>query len=1662
MKQNLLLIFLMGLTSLWSNAQTQIDLPVTFDDTTVNYTMTDFGGNTSTVVVDPTNPSNMVGQADKSASAQLWAGTTMGDPIGTGFANAVPFLSSRTTMTVMVWSPDAGTPIRLKVEDAGNPTISVETEDTTTLAGAWEMLSFDFSNEVSGTAAINFANTYDKASIFFNFGTDGATAGAKTYYWDDVQFVEGGTNPVDLPVTFEDPNVAYGLTDFGGNVSSIVADPSNPANTVVQSDKTVTAQLWAGTTMTPNNSGFINPIPFSSGNTTMTVMIWSPDAGTPIRLKVEDVANPAISVETEDTTTMAGAWEMLTFDFSNEVAGTAAINFANTYDKASLFFNFGTDGATAGAKTYYWDDVQFGGGGGNPMLPVDLPITFEDTSVAYGFTDFGGNVSTIVADPTNPNNMVAQSDKTVSAQLWAGTTMTPNNMGFVNPIPFLSSRTTMTVMVWSPDAGTPIRLKVEDAANPAISVETEDTTTMAGAWEMLTFDFSNEVVGTAAINFANTYDKASIFFNFGTDGATAGAKTYYWDDVQFVEGGANPVDLPVTFEDPNIAYGLTDFGGNVSSIVADPSNPSNTVAQSDKTASAQLWAGTTMAPNNLGFVNPIPFSSGNTSMSVMVWSPDAGTPIRLKVEDAANPAISVETEDTTTLAGAWEMLTFDFSNEVSGTAAINFANTYDKASIFFNFGTDGATAGAKTYYWDDVQFVSGSGPVLSQIDLPVTFDDTTVNYTMTDFGGNTSAVVVDPTNASNMVGQADKSATAQLWAGTTMGDPIGTGFANAIPFTAANTTMTAMVWSPDAGTPIRLKVEDATNPTISVETEDTTTMAGAWEMLTFDFSNEAPGTAAINIANTYDKASIFFNFGTDGATAGAKTYYWDDVQFVSGSGPLLSQIDLPVTFDDSTVNYTMTDFGGNTSAVVVDPTNAANMVGQADKSATAQLWAGTTMGDTSGTGFANPVPFSAGNTIMTVMVYSPDAGTPIRLKVEDATNPTISVETEDTTTMAGAWEMLTFDFSNEAPGTAAINIANTYDKASIFFNFGTDGATAGAKTYYWDDVQFVSGSGPVLSQIDLPVTFDDTTVNYTMTDFGGNTSAVVVDPTNASNMVGQADKSATAQLWAGTTMGDTSGTGFANPVPFSAGNTIMTVMVYSPDAGTPIRLKVEDMNNPTISVETEDTTTMANAWEMLTFDFSNEAPGTAAINFANTYDKASIFFNFGTDGATAGAKTYYWDDVEFIGGGNPLSQIDLPVTFDDPLVNYTMTDFGGNQSSLVVDPMNSANTVGQAIKTSTAQTWAGTTMGDTSGTGFANAIPFSAGNTIMTLMVYSPDAGTPIRLKVEDMNNPTISVETEDTTTMANAWEMLTFDFSNEAPGTAAINFANTYDKASIFFNFGTDGATAGAKTYLWDDVQFGGGNPPLSQIDLPVTFDDPTVNYALTDFGGNASNLDVDPTNANNNVGKSIKTASAMTWAGTTMGENNNGFANAIPFTSSETKMSVRVYSPDAGTPVRLKVEDNSNPAISVETEDTTSVANAWETLEFDFSNEIANTPAIDFANTYDKAVIFFNFGTDGATAGEKIYYWDDVIFLTSTGLGISMFDNFKYFPNPASDKIFLSADGLIDEVLIFDMLGNRINSFDYDSNSNSLNIELLKSGIYMITIGIENNYKSYRFIKN
>ena len=97
---------------------------------------------------------------------------------------------------------------------------------------------------------------------------------------------------------------------------------------------------------------------------------------------------------------------------------------------------------------------------------------------------------------------------------------------------------------------------------------------------------------------------------------------------------------------------------------------------------------------------------------------------------------------------------------------------------------------------------------VSQIDLPVTFDASGIDYTMGDFGGNVSTLAADPSDASNTVIEVVKTQGAEEWAGTTIGT--ATGFATAIPFTASNSKMSVRVWSPSSGLPIRLKVEEPT------------------------------------------------------------------------------------------------------------------------------------------------------------------------------------------------------------------------------------------------------------------------------------------------------------------------------------------------------------------------------------------------------------------------------------------------------------------------------------------------------------------------------------------------------------------------------------------------------------------------------------------------------------------------------------------------------------------------------------------------------------------------------------------------------------------------------------------------------------------------------------
>ncbi|MFY8004545.1 MAG: hypothetical protein ACOVNR_06860, partial [Chitinophagaceae bacterium] len=285
--------------------------------------------------------------------------------------------------------------------------------------------------------------------------------------------------------------------------------------------------------------------------------------------------------------------------------------------------------------------------------------------------------------------------------------------------------------------------------------------------------------------------------------------------------------------------------------------------------------------------------------------------------------------------------------------------------------------------------------------------------------------------------------------------------------------------------------------------------------------------------------------------------------------------------------------------------------------------------------------------------------------------------------------------------------------------------------------------------------------------------------------------------------------------------------------------------------------------------------------------------------------------------------------------------------------INTSNKVVRMVK-SAGQPWGGSVIPLGENINFANKI--------FRMKVFSPRVGAKVLLKVENATNGGINFEKEVATTVANQWEDLVFNYSD-------INTANTYNNIVLIFDLGTMGDGSANFTFLYDDIRLV-NSIPSNQINLPVTFDVPGINYTVTDFGNNQTVDGVDPQNANNKIKVTTKPNGAETWAGTTIG-TPTGFASKIPFTASNSKMSVRIMSPAAGLTIRLKAEDVADGTKAVETDAVTTKANEWETLVFDFSKQVNGTPALNLNTNYAKLSIFFDFGTGG---NGKVFRWDDV----------------------------------------------------------------------------------------
>ncbi len=519
---------------------------------------------------------------------------------------------------------------------------------------------------------------------------------------------------MSLPVSFDAADIGYGLVGFGGaEASSIVTDPTDAANKVAKVVRAAAAETYAGTTVTDTRAGvqlgFAPKIPFNTTDTRMSVRVWSPDAGIPVRLKVEDSSDPNKSVETEATVTTAAGWQTLTFDFMNQATGTSALNLAFNYNKATIFFDFGRAKAQAVEKTYYFDDLAFvpgagggGGGGGGGSCGTTEPTCAPTTVVPAGSTVIYSDATVLAGVDTLPNwgqsPPVIGSEPTLagnkSLKYVFGGTALYQGIDWSSTPQDVSGKTTLHLDFFSPDI-TSVKVSI-------ISAGKENAVTRAvtaGSWNAIDIDLALYTVPdkTAIIqiklepNVAGTLYVDNIYFHGGAGGGGGGCGT---TDPTCAPTTSIPAGSTVIYSDAAAIGGLDtlpNWGQSPPVIGTEPTLAGN--------KSLKYVFGGTALYQGIDWSSTPQDVSGKTTLHLDFFSPDI-TSVKVSIisagkENAVTRAVT---------AGSWNAIDIDLAlyTVPDKTAIIqiklepNVAGTLYVDNIYFHGSAGGGGGGCGT------------------------------------------------------------------------------------------------------------------------------------------------------------------------------------------------------------------------------------------------------------------------------------------------------------------------------------------------------------------------------------------------------------------------------------------------------------------------------------------------------------------------------------------------------------------------------------------------------------------------------------------------------------------------------------------------------------------------------------------------------------------------------------------------------------------------------------------------------------------------------------------------------------------------------------------------------------------------------------------------------
>jgi hypothetical protein len=485
-----------------------------------------------------------------------------------------------------------------------------------------------------------------------------------------------------LPINFEADIVTADFVSFDGGTADVTSNPSvttaNSSSSVARIVRDGGAVYAGGKIVLTDNLDFSLKTKIS-----MKVFTTAP-VGTVAKFKLEGTGT---NVEVDAYTSVSGEWETLEWIF----AGTA-----NDLNEIVFMFDFGKVGDGSAASTFYFDDIEQVPGPPAPV-PTNLPIDFETGIVNTDFLNSSGSTVSIVPNPyknaTNTSNTVCQIVRD-GGEFWAGSKiLLANNLD-------LSTKWHLSMKVYTAaPVGTRIKLELEKSDG---RTNLDYLTTVSGEWETISWNFDGR---------SNDYNRLNFIFDFGNTGDSSATSTFLFDDVQQVAGPALadplPTSLPISFEASVVTTDFINVNGAITSVISNPKidedNPSATVCQFVRSGGAPWAQSKLVLKDFMDYAN-----QSAISMKVYTDAP-VGTLLKLKVE-STEAGFANERNVNTTVSGAWETYTWDFSGDPP---------VYNVLTFMLGYATPNDASANATFLFDDIAQTSSTlstGKKMSQLD----------------------------------------------------------------------------------------------------------------------------------------------------------------------------------------------------------------------------------------------------------------------------------------------------------------------------------------------------------------------------------------------------------------------------------------------------------------------------------------------------------------------------------------------------------------------------------------------------------------------------------------------------------------------------------------------------------------------------------------------------------------------------------------------------------------------------------------------------------------------------------------------------------------------------------------------------------------------------------